>query len=320
MEKVEKFEKLDKVKCDCLEDELSSFGFLFEVLGLQYFSLKQLKDENDAKRPAFVRAIYLLVLSIFLLCVSCFFVYSDREGFSTNVTAKTFLTYAIDNSMNVGMLFVLISSTVQAFFTTKKIKNLYINNRKIVQMIASDYDLRINFKSIHKTVKRYLAIVGLYFLLSHGLILIASASSMQKFLVYVIGTFPMFFLMMSVFKFVFYVEMVNRQIEILTSLIKSIFQEHPLKSLEQLHLHLTSIKYMRLADNVFKKFVSAKKQYNVLYENAGLINESMGLTILILLIVLVITLTSSGYQVFVILVGGKSLDKLPGKINLTGLK
>jgi hypothetical protein len=216
--------------------------------------------------------------------------------------------------MKIGLFLVIFSSVFQSFFTTKKLATIFDNFKKIFQITADDFKISQNFHQIKRRFKINVTLMIL-FLLSTQIFLVAMESkSFESVLSLCCGTLPIIFVLLTVFKFVFYVQMINFELKMLSNLVEGIFQPQSPKVIDELDLHLITVKPHKFYDDVFKKFVSAKKIYNILYENGSLLNESMGFTMLVLLIVLVITLTASGYQIFVILVGGNEERTIAGDI------
>jgi hypothetical protein len=61
------------------------------------------------------------------------------------------------------------------------------------------------------------------------------------------------------------------------------------------------------------KMKNLLKIYNLIYENSRLVNESMGLTTLVIIFIIVVTITGTGYKIFLLLVGKFDAEKAGGQ-------
>lgn len=306
------FDNLQKVKTPQIIDELNSSMIIFEISGLHYFSLKNPKEHEISKKPSYVRSLYMIFVLVIYTSLMAIYIFTDENFSEHKVTAKTVLTYTIQHSMKIGLFLVIFSSVLQSFFSTKKLVTIFENLRKIFQITSDDFKVTQNLLKIKKRFKINVTLMVLFLASTQIFLFVMESKSIENFLLLCCGTLPIIFVLLTVFKFVFYVQMINHELKMLRNLVEGIFQVQSPKVINRLDLHLVSVKPQIFYDDVFKKFVSAKKIYNILYDNGCLLNESMGFTMLVLLIVLVITLTASGYQIFVILVGGNENRTIAG--------
>lgn len=290
------------------EDELHSCLFIFEVTGLQYFSLKKLLSHKSNGLEKW-RVVYMLVLLLCIFSLAVSYVIHDHRAIEGNVTPKNVLMFAIQNTMNFGIIMVEIISLLQSYWSTRKIMKIYAALKEIVHLCFNDFKTFIDFTKIKerawKRFRQMLAFIGVLHI-SLTLYHIKSTDAIcQLFL----GIIPLFFLTMVVNKFVFYVDLVNSLLEFLKYLLEDIFKYEPIKIISNLH---SSTKTVKAPEDPMRKLRACWKIYMKIYDISGLINDSIGLTILVLLSSLVVTLTISGYEVFVIIVGGLPVKKFPG--------
>lgn len=310
MEKVEV-----KMKTAKIEEELNNCLILFELLGQQYFTLKSLTSRNLTSRPSIFRFIYLVIVFLFISILMVYYIYQDQAVINESLNAKNVLMYAVKNSMHFGMVLVVWTSLIQSFVSTRKIKKIFFNVMETVQLCATEFNVMIKPKLIRNAAWKRISVMIIFFAIVHGGMMILNVSSSKAVKKLTIGLLPIFFFLTIMNKYIFYVGMINHQLEFLRNLIGSIFKsESPqtINIVENMNFHLKSVKPMTSADDLMKKFRAARKIYNIIYENGILINESNGLTILVMLISLVIALTVSGYEMFVIIIGGLPLDQAMG--------
>lgn len=301
---------MSKTKYSKIIGQLRNFGFLFEFMGLHYFSLEAFDEEESSDRPSLVRGVYFIIISTLILCFASLYILLDYEEMLKQFLDQNITTYAVQNSMKFGMILVVITSNVQSFLATKKIKNFYRNVESILDVMFIEFKMFIDFKKVCRVSKLILAGIISFFCLIHSVLFVQSEND-RTYLI-AVAIFPVIFLLMTIFKFTFYVVIVNYQLESLKKVLVDIFKSQPFKISTDSDDIIMSPKKIFSPSIVSRKLISAKKIYNMLYENASLVNDSMGLTILNLLIVLVIAITASGYVIFVLLVDGKEQNKIPG--------
>lgn len=293
-----------------MEENLNSCLILFEYTGLQYFSLKPLT--KDGKRPSVLRTAYMLVLLVGVNALAVFYILFDYSMVRGELTSRNIVMYAIKSLMIVGLVTVLSVSFVQSFVSTQSVKKIYLNSKETVQLCL-EFKLNIDFKKIKRNaLKKVCAMLSFIFAL-HGFVMLSHMNNLHNTLQLTLGIFPMLFLLVVVYKFVFYVDIVNSQLRLLETILEEIFRYQPSK-INDNDVDLKQVEPSKPVDDVtFSKLRVLWKMYNLIYDNGTLINESIGLTVLTLLIGCAIALTVSGYEIFVTIVGGRSIQNLPGK-------
>lgn len=300
-----------------METEFSSSLLIFEVLGLQYFSLKLLSCKTLWTRPSIVRTVYMILLLIFMTGISVWFVTSEAVlETSSTVTAKNVLTFALQHSLNLGLILVVIVSMVQSYFTTPKVKKIYLNFKEITDIALDHFNIKKDFKQVRKGAIKRITVVVSSFVVLHLTSFFFRFGSVNDTIPMLVGAIPVFYLIMVGYKYVFYVAMVNHQMRCVLRLLEEAFKR-PLiitKNIENIKFNLTNTQIVKKYENPMTKLLAVRRTFNLVYENGTLINESNGLTILIVLVDLVIAITASEYEIFVVVVGGLPPEKLIGKI------
>lgn len=300
------------MKVKKIEEELNRCLILFEYTGLQYFSLKSLTQSNVDSRPSILRTIYMLVLFVFVNAMAVSYILLDHSAVKGALTSKNVIMFVVKHSMNVAMVIILSVSFVQSYTSTRHIKKVYLNTKEIARL-CSEFKLDIDFKQIRNDAWKRVAVMISFIFLMHGSVMLAHRNSPNSTLQLLLGILPIFFLLMIVYKFVMYVDMVNSQLRLLERLFMDVFQYQPIKILENgINVQLKHVEPSKPFNEILNKLRVVWKIYNVIFDNGSLINDSLGLTVLTLLIGLVIALTVSGYEVFVTIVGGRPVQNLPG--------
>lgn len=296
---------------DRMEEEIGSSLFVFELLGLQCFSLKSLTPENVNKRPTILRTIYMILLFCCIFALTARYVSYDRTFMLERRTPKDLLIFVIQNSMNFGMILVILSSFIQSYASTETIKKVYLNSKEIAQLCFDVFMVVVDFKKAKEAAwKRILK--GIVFLATlHTTVIFWHMQTNGTNLLPLLVLFPTSYLLMITFKYVFYVAMVNDQLIVLQEFLERMLNQ--IKVIETVNS-----RSIQSADDPFPlcKLRTLWKIYNIIYENGTLINDSQGLTILIILASLIVALSVSGYHMLVILIGGMPFNQLPGNNKL----
>lgn len=121
------------------------------------------------------------------------------------------------------------------------------------------------------------------------------------------------FLRLSVSQFIFYVGLLNHELDSLNGLLHNFFNYKPIRIIDNFELYVTQVRSSQASDESLIKLRAAIKVYSHIFEIGSLISDSFGLTMLIMLINFVIAVTASGYEAFIIAVGGLVPDNIRGK-------
>lgn len=290
------------MKTQKMEKELNSSLILFEVLGLQYFSLKSLNKENVNVRPSAFRFLYMLVMcSVVTSLMVCFILFTTPQ-MENKVTAKNAVTFAVQNMISVCIILVVCISFFQSFASTSLVKRIFLNSNEVAELCYNEFKIFIDINRIKKSVWKRLLAVLIFLLFVYGILISVHLKSPLDIFPMFVLILPMIFLMMISFKLTFYVRMINIKLKLLKNILEDIYTH--LKLGQTMVVTCTTIKSIEPLENHSSKLIVARRIYNLIYENGILINASNGLTILILLMTLVVSLTASGYELFVMMVGG----------------
>lgn len=302
------------MKLPSMEEELNSSLVIFELMGLQYFSLKQLSKENQNDRPTVVRTIYMVVLLVLVSTLMLVFIWTNNNMAQEHITAKNVLMFMVQNSMNVGLFLVVCTSLIQSFMSTRLVMKIYFNIKDMLHLYLQEFGDVVDFKKVRRASLKRVFTMLTFFFITHGSTTFISMKSYDDVVIMLIGAIPLFFLLMVVFKFIFYVEMVNSQLKFLNEILMKVWTCQSTKFIDNIYFQVTKVKSVKTFEDPLRKLRVLRRIYNIIHENGNLINDSNGLTILTMLVCLVAALTASGYEAFVIGVGGMSSDKLPETI------
>jgi hypothetical protein len=125
-------------------------------------------------------------------------------------------------------------------------------------------------------------------------------------------SFPaVFCFLVIVYKFVFYVVIVNAQLSSLNLIIRQIIESDANVRLNIKSYHV-DVKPSMYLNEYSVKLRALRKIYNLIFKNANIINRGFGLTVLIIVVDCIIICTAMGYEAFVLVMGGLPLERAPG--------
>lgn len=288
-----------------MEAALDSYLVLFELTGLQYFSLKRLTCDNFKDPPSIFRTIYMFVLIGVVSFLMYIYIFVDKASVS-GVMTSNILMRAIINSLSIGLILVVSVSLVQSYLSTRATKKIFYNINQMAEICLDEFGVKVNYKRIKASIWKRGATMITFFVITHGgVTLFLYNDSPEEAFRMLIGSIPILLLFMIIYKFVFYVDMVNNQLEFVETLLDKTFQPEAVKVVGEMCFKNTF-------DDPLKKLRAIRNVYNIIFESGALVNRSNGLTILILLLDLVISITASGYEIFVIAVGSIPIQRIPG--------
>lgn len=277
-----------------MEDELSGCLTIFEVMGLQYFSLKSLTNKTLNERPSALRTAYMLIIFTFVIMLMVLYIITDQFAMKETMSSKNALMFVVQHSMNMGMIIVVSTTIVQAYCSTRSMKQIFLNTKQIVQLCElQEFRLELDFNRIKRETWKKFAAMVCFIATTHLTVFIANGAASGNYSI-LLGMIPMLFLNTTVLKFVFYVGMINSQLEFLVKLLNDVFKRKPSRIMSNINFYLVNVKPVKTPEDPMKKLRAVWNIYHVIYDNAALVNKSLGLTVLTILGCLVVAMTVSG--------------------------
>lgn len=294
--------------------ELDICTVFFEVIGLQYFSLKSLTIKSAGTSPSWIRLTYFLFV---LICSTVFCViylsysFGDQEE---KLNAKNILMFIIENSINVGMFVVIWTSLIQSYLTTAKIKTMFLNVNEMVRIVRHEFGKKTDFKQIRKDAWKRLALSLVAFCIFHGILAVIAVLQRGPYAIISVffGSSPILMLIFILYKFIFFATMINYQLDLIEHLLTESFQYQPIRIIDNINMYLDPSSPRIPRDDYFRKLFAIRKIYCLVYDNSLLVNESNGFSIFCVIVTMTVALTGSGYQLFLIIMGGLSAEFYPG--------
>lgn len=291
------------------QNELDICVKIFEILGLQYFSVKNLTQENCSRR-SIVRMIQLV--TILTLLTSCFYIAVETESVKTNqkTKAKSKIMFAILNAKNFGILCIVWINVTNSYWNSFKIKKIFLNILNISKLCVQEFDLVIDFALLKKLVLRRTFAIILFTVIMNGCYAYATFEKFYDVIVAIAETILFLFISLAAYNFVFYVETINNQLLLVENLLNALTSQ-PKIIIENFHPNFTIVRPLKI-NNLTRQLIGIRKLYNLIDENAKIISEIFGIANLMMLATSVFGLTFSGYVMFVVILGDLEMKYLAG--------
>jgi hypothetical protein len=286
------------------ESKIKKFQIFFEFTAMQYFSLKNVSSKTAKDPPSRWRLVLATVafLSFSLLLINQIYLVKtiSKEDI---VNAKNIFMMIVSESKGLGMCFTVIISVFKSYKSTVDLKLFHLNSRNIVEML---HDNPISTKRwLRNAWIRFTVFLCIYFLrMSVFILLYVRSENVGAVILNII--FPVILYLSIVFKFTFYVDMINWQLDLLHKMLLDFFK--PKK------MFASSAK--NIQRNMLHHAVTARKIYNLIYMNAKIINNSNGLSVLFVFIFMIISIIATVYELIAVSFGP---SRHPTEESLVGL-
>lgn len=282
------------MKRSSLVDELSGVLLVFEIFGLQFFSLKSVFLKKSGRKWLILRMVHISVF-----CALGFgFAYSVIRGSFDieKITRKNVLTIFYLHLVNNGYVLAILTSLVQSIYFIKETKEFFKNSQEISEICFRNFNISMDFKQFRSSSFRKIWVTLIFVFLMFVVHIKAMKIPSEEMNSMVIALFLCIFNSMIACKYSFYVSFVNFQLSYLEKLLSVTFESKPWKNIVEISLIEVVKKPVK---ECLRKLNKIWQVYNKIYENGSIVNKSNGLTMLVALIVYVMIITYEGYEMCV---------------------
>lgn len=296
------------------DTHLNMCGVLFQVFGQIFFSVKNLKIDNQKKFPTLASTLHFIIAFIFLTTqIVAYTIAIESSVISQSLTMKTALSLTVQYLMLCGIPSIIWVNLIQSYMATLTTKKFFLNILKISKMCQRDFSYGTDSRILMNEVLRSFASIILFVMTKEISVLILEEYSDRRGPFY--RRISAFFSYVYIFtigtKFCFMVNIINVHLELISKLIQEVFnvRDYNVGILGLYPKNATSYQIKELQTKILK----IKQIYNLVFENAEIINQSMGITILTIATVSIISITVTGFRIFEVIVGNLPISVLPGK-------
>lgn len=290
---------------------LSQCAGIFQLFGHQFFGVKSLSADTQSKKPSLAYKIYFVVLLVALtgqMGAYSFINGSDNDSVREQLNAKTALNAIFQYSTYFGLILTISVTLIQTYVATPLIKKFYINCMRFSRSCVRDFNHVIDYRRLRNNFFRNVALLTLFYFLLEAFFYFyeVSCGIPQVWMKTIFDIMPISFLILTVVKFVYLVELINFHLGIIHNLVKEVFKRQT-----SLKIYVKPSK-LEEPPNLKAQVRNLRRMYRDVSDNSELINQSMGLTMLAIIIVAVVHLIASGHRLFLVVVGTVPAEKIGG--------
>lgn len=280
---------------------------IFQLMGLQFFSLNKVDTKFLDEKVSLKWKIYLIVvLSSLPMLAGIIILVDDYDIGFDEVSINNVVMLFVKKAMNYSFIIVIVLSVLQSFVAVKKWKLFYFNLSKILQMMQNEIGFNEDFSRFKKLSTKKIVIYLSFFTICHLISSVFQLTNMKHFLlISFLAYFPINFLNIIALRMIFYVSLTNHLLKNLEKSFSKIFKTQGKISLIEQNIEKCS--------NRSTKLLTIRKLYNMIHENANILDNAWGLTLIVYLSGYIIALTVCEYEFLIIVVDGLDSSKLASK-------
>lgn len=288
----------------------------FEVLGLQCFSLKSLK--NVGKYPSNNYKLYMIVFYAFLSFTHgtlIFTAYTMHKDTTVENNLNRMMKHFIYSNFTLLQLACLIMS----YFKNFRYVQFFRNVEKISTICSFEFHHKIVYKKLRKSLLTALISYAIFYV---GINVYTVAifdyvtRPLMELPMEIISLFPFLFLHMAVIRIGFYVHIVNFHLKVLRNLITGQFaKEFQFYDNNFPSSELKVQKTFVPKNNLKRKVLTLRKIFMLIKEMANHVEETMGIIVLLMLLMMITSITRNGYKIFMVFTGSIARRKVYSKFS-----
>lgn len=272
---------------------LDKFFKPFQFIGLQCFSVKNIKKESNKKYPLIYYNIYLVVLVIWTTSFGAL-----NYNRYTNLNSSNYLHVVIKFINFVNYALSIYLTLLVSFFRHSTLVKFFTNSSQIIDLCLLEFNYKIDFRKIVKELGVSMLVLAVILAKLFYDLVVTSKGNFGT-LSHLLSTFwwlIAIFIYMIVLRFNFHVCLVNFHLTVLNEII----MEHFSYSRDDVvHDWKSTVKTLKVYPiNYIKrmKIIGLKKILMLIKEMSNCVNETMGLIILLRLMMIITNMIRFGYD------------------------
>lgn len=284
---------------------LHGFTRYFEYFVLQHFSLKSIGNLSKSKRIDFRYKIYFAFTILLLTLIAAYLIFfTTIFGYSKlhKINAKNLLNVLLQFSTTFGTIFLNVMCSMECYFKTTKSKEIFLLLHEVGNIFEAHLPYKMELmKFRNQMIKQLIMIILLIVSIFTIFAIVTQMKSQHAFMALILGQILILFIYMTIIRFAFYVSIVNFSLECIIMNLKALFPSKSIADSKIITVENSS------SSDIKQKLLYLRKACNKTYELSTIVNSLMEISILFIVAWCVINVTSSGYHLFLIVVG--SLDR-----------
>jgi hypothetical protein len=271
---------------------------IFEIVGVQNFSLNQLND--DKLKFSIFRFCWIFMKIVGILVItkisSELFEDEDVADIKTNPMLKL-----LETGMLALLLFTIIINIFKTYSATNDIKQIYLNFKKSHNLIPNKLP-HITIEEMKKSkinfLIKFIFIIFLVILLHFN-----NIYESKNVLILFLSGLPTFMVYLASFQVIFMIDLINQNLKMIKNLIEGIVENYKVTKRILIIIPRKPIEYQTM-----QMLRVCRQMYNLMQETCMIINDVYGFFIIAEISACILYSTYGGYLLFGTLAGGKYRD------------
>lgn len=299
-----------------MEKSLSGVTTLFQVLGIQFFSVHSDTVEEGIHHRGKVSNKHKLSLIFITACLSLDYVaiyyaitlekaQEQNQNVNTGLFVQYF-TYILTN-------FAVKIAVINAYLTTEKSRLVFCELEKVSKIFQNEFKEIIDFGEFSKQFKLTMIKISLFYVVGYcaALIFVYNHNQSNILLWAVIAVFPYFFLTVFLSYLIFFVKITNLNLSCMGKVIEKLHNGHALLKLRD-GIHIEVKPQRKSSDELYDSFLILKRIYGCLFETTCMINEVLGVPLIFLIVDMIMVNILGGYKLYLSVMGDVYIGRIGG--------
>lgn len=260
-----------------IPEEFEFIQKFLNALDVQYFVYR--RSEYGIKRKLKITIFRLSLLSLKLVLIS-FLMFLNTTDMMNNFTIGSSFVAAAEMVFIILYTIFLISLALQTYRLIDDVKKIYDNFFENLNRLRCHHSIELNFNTLRRQfVTRFYSFVVLI-IASTSFIADDYEKAIKFYLV--VTTYLFSFVVLTPFYYVFHVDLINQQLQLLSQALKNMTKANS---------------YTR--ETPIENILSCRNIFNKISNSQFLLNKSLGFIVLQILVSTTITITVLGYKMLI---------------------
>jgi hypothetical protein len=251
---------------------LEVFTKQFQFFGLQCFSLKVFDEKVKIRKPS---AAFKILTVLWVVWGTVFASLTLRQYLKSSPPSQNYLDVVIKFINHINYT-VSNTFSILTYFQNSRLQNFFWNSTKITELCWIEFNARTDYKKLRKPLAAAIFGYLVYFSILFQDMYPKPDSNLNVYVTQLFWFLIFVFVQMLVFRFFFYVSIVNLHLATMKDLV-------PL-------LKFSPHKFIRR-----KNIIAMRKMFLIIREMVSCINETMGFIIFLRLFMLITSIIKFDY-------------------------
>lgn len=259
--------------------------FIFQVLGLQNFSIKNLQKQGELKtRVKFIIYSIVLLIIVAIQNFTSIAIKYTKESPHNDKVKKSLLSNVLEIVIGFAVFVVTTAIQVSSLLSTCNQRQILLNIQEIAETLENRLKYTVNYRNLKIRAFYKIVITTIFFIVALALV---------NYIDNILNLMFSFLIILFVgVQFSFYADLINWNLCVL---------EKTLGELSKLKDSKVFVVQSKFNSNVHSEsfhrtLIAIKSIYMMVWETSELINKSFGRQILLFMVVNVICLAYAGYR------------------------